>query len=240
MPYTLACGTVLPSVTEILSATETKKQRDRLLQWNLDNPGMAAFARERGNAVHNAVQDYLLQPQPRLPVHPGSVAFGKIKERLHYSALYDTSTRLACSIAADYYRSILPYLMEIDKVHWAEHEVGGSENKYVWSTQFGYAGRPDILAVADGGLTLIDVKTSLGQYSSSYRDGAGYAKYCRATTQLAAYAILVEETLGLKPDQLVILVAGEERSQVIEISRQGWDTAQKRWLKRLTKYQKEH
>lgn len=239
MPYTLACGTVLPSVTEILSATETKKQRDRLQQWNLDNPGMAEAARERGNAVHNAVQDYLLQPQPRLPMHPGSVAFGKIKERLHYSALYDTSTQLVCPIAENYYRSILPYLMEIDKVYWAEHEVGGAGNKYVWSS-LGYAGRPDIVAVTDENLQLIDVKTTLGQYSSSYRDGAGYAKYCRATTQLAAYAILVEETLGLKPDQLVILVAGEERCQVIEISRQGWDAAQKRWLKRLTKYQKEH
>ena len=49
----------LPSVTSILSTAQTEKTRQKLVHWNLMNPGVADQAAERGNWVHSSVENYL-------------------------------------------------------------------------------------------------------------------------------------------------------------------------------------
>lgn len=49
----------LPSVTSILSATQTEETRKKLAKWNELNPGVAEKAAERGSWIHNAVENYI-------------------------------------------------------------------------------------------------------------------------------------------------------------------------------------
>jgi hypothetical protein len=236
MPYTLPCGTILPSVTEILAATESPDKKQRLAEWNLENPGVGEQKCDRGSAVHAAAANYLLQPQPRLPADWRFLPFGKTKEREYYRALYQSHLDSVPEFALDHYRSTLPYLMEIGECYWVEHQVGGV-HEFVWS-KLGYAGRPDIVAMVDDCLTLIDIKTCDEPYSPTWKNKAGYAKFCKAATQLAAYNLAVRETLGLKPERLAILVALSDRYQLLEVNRKAGELAEKRWHKRLKQFQK--
>ena len=49
----------LPSVTSVLSATQSETTRKKLAHWNLMNPGAADAAATRGTWIHNSVEDYL-------------------------------------------------------------------------------------------------------------------------------------------------------------------------------------
>lgn len=237
MPYTLPSGVVLPSVTEILKATQTKKQREQLQKWVAENPGVGETSSNRGNKTHSAVAAYLNQPQPRLPLHPGLFPFNKVKEREHYRALYQGHLTQVPEIATGYYRSILPYLMEIERCYWVEHQING-ENSFLWSKD-GYAGRPDIICDYEDEITLIDLKTCDGAYHRRYqKDGGAVARFTKAATQLVAYAHLCVETLGFQPAKLIIMVAQPNSSQLIELTTTEIFKAEKRWRKHLAKFKK--
>ena len=55
----LCSGMYLPSVTTVLSATETEKSKKGLQQWQLNNPGALQAAAARGTAIHKCCEDYL-------------------------------------------------------------------------------------------------------------------------------------------------------------------------------------
>jgi hypothetical protein len=121
----MPCGTILPSVTEILAATQTSKQRQQLATWIAANIGVGKQLCDHGSAVHAVAAAYLKQLQPRLPADWRFLPFGKTKEREYYRALYQSHLDSVPEFALDYYRSILPYLMEIGECFWVEHQVGG-------------------------------------------------------------------------------------------------------------------
>lgn len=215
MPYTLDSGIILPSVTEILNATATPRQRQLLADWEKENPGAGNEARARGNYVHAIAASYLLQEFPRK---------------------FPTIDTFPDSIQS-YVKSLVPFLIECGPVRWVETEVGGGNHQFVWS-ELGYAGRPDWLVNIRQELVLVDLKTATKPYHPKYRgDGPAYAKFCKATTQLAAYTIAIEECLGVVPDRKLVLVALPDRYQTLEMSTEESTRAHRRWLKRLEKYQ---
>ena len=171
MPYTLPSGVILPSVTEILTATETPLQRQRLIDWDRDNPGVRDAACDRGTYVHALCASYLLQKFPRR--FPNLSAFPESIQ--------------------PYFRGLIPFLADCGPALWAEHEVGGggvsrgeaspleppSGNQFVWARS-GYAGRPDWLVQVRGELVLIDLKTATSPYHAAYKgDGSAYHSTAR-------------------------------------------------------------
>ena len=55
----LCSGLYLPSVTTVLSATETEKSKKGLRTWQQNNPGALEAAAARGSAIHKCCEDYI-------------------------------------------------------------------------------------------------------------------------------------------------------------------------------------
>ena len=49
----------MPSVTTVLSATETEKSKAGLRTWNLNNPGKLEEASTRGSAIHKCCENHI-------------------------------------------------------------------------------------------------------------------------------------------------------------------------------------
>ena len=63
----LCSGLYLPSVTTVLSGTESEKSKAGLRNWQANNPGMLEQAATRGTAVHLACENYLRGLDPAIP-----------------------------------------------------------------------------------------------------------------------------------------------------------------------------
>ena len=63
----LCSGLYMPSVTTVLSATETEKSKAGLKQWQLNNPGALEEASTRGSAIHLGCENYLRGLKPDVP-----------------------------------------------------------------------------------------------------------------------------------------------------------------------------
>lgn len=95
----------------------------------------------------------------------------------------------------------------------------GETAYHIWSSTLGYVGTPDLVVnygTFKKKLTLFDLKTSQGQYSSKPpsrggKSASGYYKYCKTMTQLAFYDMAFEELLGLKVEQWGIIVLPESK-----------------------------
>ena len=55
----LCSGLYLPSVTTVLSATESEKSKKGLRTWNTNNPGALEAAAARGTAITKCCEDYI-------------------------------------------------------------------------------------------------------------------------------------------------------------------------------------
>ena len=55
---TLCSGLYMPSVTTVLSGTESEKSKAGLRNWNINNPGKLEEAGKRGTAIHHACENY--------------------------------------------------------------------------------------------------------------------------------------------------------------------------------------
>ena len=55
----LCSGLYMPSVTTVLSATETEKSKASLRTWQANNPGALEEASTRGSAIHLGCENYL-------------------------------------------------------------------------------------------------------------------------------------------------------------------------------------
>ncbi len=51
----------MPSVTTVLSATETEKSKAGLRTWQKNNPGMLEAASKRGSAIHLGCENYYVE-----------------------------------------------------------------------------------------------------------------------------------------------------------------------------------
>lgn len=198
----------LPSVTSVLSATQTEETRKKLAHWNLANPGAADMAAERGSFIHNSVENHIRG----LAVSP--------------PAQY-----------APYWKDVpekVDELLEGGRVLWSEKPYNKPEwHKYVGEDGVGrlhfydpikaqgYAGCPDIIYQdGNGELILGDFKTSNGPYSYKFPSSkvemedklrkalvSGVFKLKKTKLQLAAYTIAAEACLGIKINKTQIIVS---------------------------------
>ena len=223
-----------PSVTTIISETASEQNKKKLEMWSKANPGVKEKAAERGTAIHYGMEQYL-----------------KGNKEPEIAEDY-----------VDFWSGMPKILDQFGDVLWAESPVlesfnftmGADEVARVWRADEegrAWAGAPDIIAFANGKLTLADLKTSVKPYSrkwpKEYEKGSkewrdllgGYMKFKKTCKQLAAYDLAIQQTLDVKVDQAAILVSTPLRTQVFKITRRFLDKLHVDWLKIVEEYYKQ-
>lgn len=204
----------VPGVTSVLSFSDTEEDRARLKAWQereLAKGRDPNEGRERGTRVHGILEDYIRTGQCQ----------GDTKDVLIAEAM-------------------APHLDDYDEFLWNERPLRlGWEHCWsapdghpdrlarVWSSEWGFAGTPDLISRhKDGATVLSDFKTSSrpyfrpapGEVVPSYQRG-GYKKFCKTVRQLCAYRMAIHEILGLTIDRLQIIVGmpnGKAQNFLIE------------------------
>jgi hypothetical protein len=230
----------LPSVTSVLSATQTEETRKKLAHWNICNPGVADKAAERGTWIHNAVENYIRG----LAVHPPN----------DYMPYWEGMP------------SQLDELLEGGRILWSEKPYNQPQwSKYVGddgvgrihyydeTTGHGYAGCCDIIYKDANNETILgDFKTSVGPYSANFPKAkadipdnvrkaliSGVFKLKKTQLQLAAYTLAAESCLGIKIDKTQIIVSTplpEYPVQIFTFSRLQLDKHLEQWLQVLRQF----
>ena len=218
----LCSGIYMPSVTTVLSATETAKSKASLAQWQVNNPGALQEASTRGSAIHLGCENYLRGLDPGVP-----------------------------DDYQDFWKGITQYLDWFDDLYWSERPLrpdwnhlrsDDKEVAYVWSTEHKYAGCPDLVGTIGGINVIADFKTSNGPYCSVFpqrgdRIGfGGFRKYTKCAQQLAAYRLALEERTGFRADVALIIVSTPETTQGIFIDGDQLDLQESRFLKRCEQF----
>jgi hypothetical protein len=221
------------SVTTIISETASEANKKKLEMWSKNNPGVKEQAAERGTAIHSCMEHYLKKEIFEVP--------GEYKE------FWDGMPKI---------------LNQFEEVIWAEtplldkHQFALSEDGIgrVWGRdeeERPWVGSPDIIGVAKNKLTLADLKTSVKPYSrwwpkdlpkgsTEWRDLlSGYMKFQKCGLQLGAYALGIEQTLGMKVQQAAIIVSTPTKTQLFKITRKHLNVFQDKWLKVVEQYYNE-
>ena len=219
-----------PSVTTLISETASEANKKKLEMWSKNNPGVKEAAAERGTAIHSCMEMYLKKEEVNVPPE--------------YS---------------DFWTGMEPMLDQFEEVIWAEtplydqHQycLSSDEVGRVWGRDndgYSWVGSPDIIGVANGKLTLADLKTSAKPYCRwwpkdlekgclEWRNRlGGYMKFKKTCLQLGAYALGIEQTLNMKVQQAAIIVSTPEDTQLFKISRRHLDVCQEKWLKVVEEY----
>lgn len=227
------------SVTTIREKTKSEAAQLKLVNWSKKNPGAKEAAGIRGTHIHWCSEMHV-QGQP-----------------------YEVDSQYA-----DYWTGMPEVLDQFEKVIWSEKPlngdfswtVGSDDIARVWGYEtdqetgeiMGWAGAPDLIGIANGKTTLADYKTSDTPYCRYFPDKAlqkedaeefrrqmlGWMKYKSAAIQLAAYDMAIEETLGIKIDQAVVIgcIKELEKPQLFKLSRTKLDYLRQDWLKIVRKY----
>lgn len=230
----------LPSVTSILSATQSEETRKKLAHWNVMNPGVADAAAERGTFIHNSVENYL----KGLKVIPPE----------HYKPYWEGMPEL------------LDNLLDGGRVLWSEKPfnqprwsayVGddgvGRIHYYDEKTGHGYAGCCDLIYMdANSDIILADFKTSVGPYSARFPNKnqqldektrkaliSGVFKTKKTRLQLAAYKAAAESCLGIKINktQIIVSTAIEKYStQIFTFGENEIEKDEENWFQTVKQY----
>ena len=168
----------------------------------------------------------------------GSMGEGELLERVLRSAEpimpVEEQPRLLRVLDAAFYSGMPQHLELFDEFLWNERPlVQGWEHLWnvpkgepdrlarMWSTRWGCAGTPDIIARGRGLTVLSDFKTSTQPYyrchgrSVPQHKETGWRKYKKTVKQLAGYLIMIEERTDVRIDALQIIVGlpGVNQSQ---------------------------
>lgn len=218
----LCSGLYMPSVTTVLSATETEKAKKSLRTWQQNNPGGLEAASTRGSAIHLGCENYLRGLDPGVPEE-----------------------------YQDFWTGITQYLDWFDILHWSErplrpdwHHLRSDDREvaYVWSTEHLYAGCPDLIGEIGGVKVIADFKTSNAPYMDSFPDRGdragfgGFRKYTKCAQQMAAYRLALAERTGYKCDVALIIVTTPETTQGIFIDTDRLDYHEAKFLKRCKQF----
>ena len=218
----LCSGLYMPSVTTILSATETEKSKAGLRTWQKNNPGALETASTRGSAIHLCCENHIRGKPIDCPEE-----------------------------YQDFWNGMSQYLDWFDTIHWSErplrkdwHHLRSDDKEvaYVWSTEHLYAGCPDLIGEIGGVKVIADFKTSNGPYMNSFPDRGdrmgfgGFRKYQKCAQQMAAYRLALAERTGYKCEVALIIVSTEETTQGIFIDGDQMDLAESRFLKRVKQF----
>ena len=218
----LCSGLYLPSVTTVLSATESEKSKKGLKTWQENNPGALEQAAARGSAIHKCCEDHIRGipvdcPEDYLPFWDG----------------------------------MSQYLDWFDVIHWSErplredwHHLRSDDREvaFVWSTEHKYAGCPDIIGEIGGVKVIADFKTSNAPYMNTFPDRGdrvgfgGFRKYQKCAQQMAAYRYALHERTGFMCDVALIIVTTSETTQGIFIDGDQLSLYESRFLKRAAMF----
>ena len=233
----------LPSVTTILSSTQSAETQRKLAHWNQLNPGVADKAAERGTWIHSATENYIrgLTVKPPKEYEP------------YWEGMPDQ----------------LDELLEGGKVLWSEAPLNqpqwnqfvgddgvGRIHYYDAQAEQGYAGCCDIIYKdKNGEIILGDFKTSVGPYSYRFPNKSanlapdvkkalisGVFKLKKTTLQLAAYTLAAENCLGIKIDKTQIVVSTPTETWPVQVFTFGAKELEKhtdQWLSILRQYYRE-
>ena len=218
----LCSGLYLPSVTTILSSTESEKSKAGLRNWQEKNPGALQAAATRGSAIHKCCENHIRGLPIECP-----------EDYLNF------------------WNGMSPYLDWFDVIHWSERPLRPDWNHlrsddrevaFVWSTEHMYAGCPDLIGEIGGVKVIADFKTSNAPYRNSFPDKGdregygGSRKYQKTAQQMAAYRLALAERTGFQCDVALIIVTTEETTQGIFIDGDQMDLYESRFLKRAQSF----
>ena len=218
----LCSGLYMPSVTTVLSATETAKAKASLATWQKNNPGALEAASTRGSAIHLGCENYLRGLDPGVPEE-----------------------------YQDLWSGITQYLDWFDTLNWSErplrpdwHHLRSDDREvaYVWSTEHLYAGCPDLIGEIGGVRVIADFKTSNAPYTDTFPDRGdrigfgGFRKYTKCAQQMAAYRLALAERTGYKCDVALIIVSTPETTQGIFIDTDRLDYYEGKFLRRCKQF----
>jgi hypothetical protein len=253
----------LPSVTTILSATESDSARNRLEQWGRDwdadplNQGKTRPT-ERGSFVDALLTSYLQAPVG-FRTTPSTI--GIAEDVVPYIESLINPVNGTVSILSQFgemwwAQGLLPtFPYSPEKRLWRDSDHI-PRKEYVASSK-GWAGVPDFIGEFGGIPSLISLKTSDKLYYKTAPDWkdlnerkalgerptpqwsaqfSGYKKYEKARMQEVAYKAAVEETLGLYIQQIVVLVLTPQRPQVLTLKQYEIDKAWESWLGKVELY----
>jgi len=218
----LCSGLYLPSVTTVLSATETEKSKAGLRTWQANNPGALEAAGARGSAIHKCCEDHIRG----IPIECPEEYQG-------------------------FWNGMPQYLDWFDTIHWSERPLrrdwyhlrsDDKEVSFVWSTEHKYAGCPDLIGEIGGVKVIADFKTSNGPYMNRFPDRGdrmgfgGFRKYQKCAQQMAAYRLALAERTGYRCDVALIIVSTESITQGIFIDSDQMELYESRFLKRANQF----
>ena len=230
----------LPSVTSILSSTQSAKTQQKLAHWNIMNPGVANEAAARGTWIHEASENHLrglrvVPPEKYEPFWKG------VPE-------------------------VIDNLLDGGRVLWSERPFNQPKwSKYVGedgvgrifyydeTNRQGYAGCCDLIYMDHNAeIVLADFKTSAGPYSSRFPNKntkvdektkkaliSGVFKTKKTRLQLAAYKLAAESCLGIKINKTQIIVSTpleEYQTQVFTFGETEVEKDEVAWLSLVNKY----
>lgn len=222
----LCSGIYMPSVTTVLSATETEKSKKSLRSWQERNPGGLEEAAARGTAIHLACENYLRGLDPGVPDE-----------------------------YQDFWQGMSQYLDWFDTLHWSERPLrpdwnhlrsDDKEVAFVWSTEHLYAGCPDLIGEIGGVKVIADFKTSNAPYMNTFPERGdrmgfgGFRKYQKCAQQMAAYRLALKERTGFECDVALIIVSTPETSQGIFIDTDQMDRFEDKFLRRCKQFHDEN
>ena len=222
----LCSGLYMPSVTTVLSATESEKSKAGLRTWQANNPGALEEASKRGSAIHLGCENYLRGLDPGVPEE-----------------------------YQPFWNGLSQYLDWFDVLHWSERPLRSDwyhlrsddrEVAYVWSTEHLYAGCPDLIGEIGGVRVIADFKTSNGPYMNTFPEKGdrmgfgGYKKYQKCAQQMAAYRLALKERTGFECDVALIIVSTPETSQGIFIDTDQMNRFEDKFLARAKMFHDMH
>ena len=214
----LCSGLYMPSVTTVLSATESEKSKAGLRTWQANNPGALEAASTRGSAIHKCCENHIRGLPHDCPDE------------------YE-----------GFWHGMSQYLDWFDTIHWSERPLrqdwyhlrsDDKEVAYVWSTEHLYAGCPDLIGEIGGVKVIADFKTSNAPYMNRFPDKGdrmgfgGFRKYQKCAQQMAAYRLALYERTGYLCDVALIIVSTEQDNQAIFIDGDQLTLYESRFLKR--------
>jgi len=234
----------LPSVTSILSATQSAETQRKLAHWNALNPGKADAAAARGSWIHEAVENHVrgITVNPREDLKP---FWNDVPETV--DDLIGTG-RVLWSEKPFNQPSWNRYVGDdgVGRIHYYD-----SQKKHGW------AGCCDIIYEdSNGEIILGDFKTSVGPYSAKFPSSksnipddlrkaliSGVFKLKKTKLQLAAYTIAAEECLGIKITKTQIIVSTPLPDYSVQVFSFGENEIEKdkdNWWEMVRKYYDMH
>lgn len=180
----------LDAVSDI-TATLSK---EALMRWIEDQATRGAVIAERSGELAGVAEDNLLYVIRELGLGASAARDeGSDRGKAIHTALHKLVTEGSAPNPADFPDAWRPWVQGAMRAWLALAPELIAAEEIVPHGQYGYAGRPDLLAIVSGKLTLIDYKTGKGRI------------YDSAHYQTRLYAMALMHSLGIEVEAIIIV-----------------------------------